>query len=282
MLEILYRIYQVAENDEFFEKNQDFHFYESISNTKNIELTMDCMMCETRDDFKNIIRDLYGKDIKFTYSRKLQPGDIYCIIIGEHCWNSEKYFVRYDFECDYCHTICKGYVNKPVIIDSWDLSGKLLKQIDKYGNKKFCCTKCMTRYVQEETDKIKEESDGENIWVNRGDFKGQNVIGYIYKITKKSTGEFYIGQTIYEPMFRWVQHLATERFKIDNILDYQYETIEIVYSGNNILEREKYWIQKCYKENPNLSLNIAQTKNIVYSDDDLEEIKQNEQNNNNE
>ena len=26
--------------------------------------------------------------------------------------------------------------------------------------------------------------------------------------------------------------------------------------------REKYWIQKCYKEHPNLSLNIMQTKNI--------------------
>ena len=281
MLEILYRIYKVAENDEFFDDDdRDCHLYESISSTKNIELTMDCMMCETRDDFKNVIRDLYGKDIRFAYSRKLQPGDIYCIIIGEHCWNSEKYFVRYDFECDNCHTKCVGYINKPIIIDSYTISFDLLNQIDKYKDKKFCCHKCLDRFLAIERAKIANESDGKNIWVNRGDYKSDKIAGYIYKITKKSTGEFYIGQTIYEPMFRWAQHLGTERFKIDNILDYQYETIEIVPYGENILEREKYWIQKYYKENPSLSLNIAQTKNIDI-DDNLEELE-NEQNDNNE
>ena len=265
MLEILYRIYKVAENrltEEEIEEYANYRMYESISNTKNIELTMDCLICESRDKFKEIIRDLYGKDIRFAYSKKLSVGEIYCIIIGEHCWNAEKYFTRYDFECDYCHTVCKSYVDKPVLIDSWSLSGKLLKQIDKYGKKKFCCNKCMQRYIDEEANKIKKETDGENIWVNRGDYKSKNIAGYIYKITKKSTGEFYIGQTIYEPMFRWVQHLSTERFKIDNILDYQFETIEIVHNGENILEREKYWIQKYYKENPSLSLNIMQTANL--------------------
>lgn len=262
MLEILYRIYKVAENDEFFEENQDYHLYESISNTKNIELTMDCLMCETRDDFKNIIRDLYGENIRFTYSCKLQVGDIYCIIIGEHCWNSEKYFTRYEFECDNCHTKCSGYVNKPYLINNSTISFKLLNQVDKYKDKKFCSYQCMERFIDMEERKIAKESDGLNIWVNRGDFKGEKIAGYIYKITKKSTGEFYIGQTIYEPMFRWAQHLSTDRFKIDDILDYQYETIEVVPYGENILEREKYWIQKYYKGNPKLSLNIMQTANI--------------------
>ena len=262
MLEILYRIYKVAENDEVPNENQLCGFYESISKTKNIELTMDCMLCETRDDFKNVIRDLYGKNVRFAYSRKLEVGDIYCIIIGEHCWNSEKYFTRYDFECDNCHTKCVGYVNKPYIIDSMTISFNLLNQVDKYKDKKFCCRQCLDRFIATEEQKIANESDGLNVWVNHGGFKDKKIAGYIYKITKKSTGGFYIGQTIYEPMFRWAQHLSTDRFKIDNILDYQYETIEIVPYGENILEREKYWIQKYYKENPNLSLNISQTKNI--------------------
>lgn len=93
-------------------------------------------------------------------------------------------------------------------------------------------------------------------------FTEANTAGYIYKITKKSTGEFYVGQTIYVPVFRWGQHLKTERFDIKNILDYQFEVIEIVPKGENILEREKYWIQKMYLENPALSLNISCTANL--------------------
>ena len=91
----------------------------------------------------------------------------------------------------------------------------------------------------------------------------EQVAGYIYLITKKTTGEFYVGQTIYAPVFRWAQHLKTERFNIKGILDYQFEVIEIVPKGENILEREKYWIQKKYKENPAKSLNIMQTAGLA-------------------
>ena len=263
MLEILYRIYQV--NDVKLTEEQiqnDEYAYETYTNLKSTELAMECLICESRDKFKEIIKDLYGKNIRFTYSKKLEPGDVYCVIIGEHCWNTDKYFTRYDFECDCCHTKFHSYINQPIKFDSYEIEWDLLKQIDKYKDKKFCSSKCKNRYLEIEKSKIANEYDGENIWVSRGDFKGAKVAGYIYKITKKSTGEFYIGQTIYEPMFRWAQHLATDRFKIDNILDYQYETIEVVPYGENILEREKYWIQKYYKENPKLSLNIMQTAGL--------------------
>lgn len=263
MLEILYRIYQV--NDVKLTEEQiqnDEYAYETYTNLKSTELAMECLICESRDKFKEIIKDLYGKNIRFTYSKKLEPGDVYCVIIGEHCWNTDKYFTRYDFECDCCHTKFHSYINQPIKFDSYEIEWDLLKQIDKYKDKKFCSSKCKNRYLAIEKSKIANEHDGENIWVSRGDFKGAKVTGYIYKITKKSTGEFYIGQTIYEPMFRWAQHLATDRFKIDNILDYQYETIEVVPYGENILEREKYCIQKYYKENPKLSLNIMQTAGL--------------------
>lgn len=68
---------------------------------------------------------------------------------------------------------------------------------------------------------------------------------------------------MYAPVFRWGQHLKTERFPIENIIDYQFEVIEIVPPGCNILEREKYWIQKFYKDNPEKSLNIMCTKGVT-------------------
>lgn len=281
MLEVIYRIYQVAENDNSLEEDEmnNRNFYDSISSTKNVELTMDCLICETRDAFKDIIRDMYGKDIRFAYSKKLQPGDVYCIIIGEHCYNTEKYFNRVEFECDCCHAKVSGFVNSKIQIDGWDFD-KLLNQHDKYDDKKFCSMRCKDRYVHQEALKIAGETDAQNIFVTKDMFTNHNLAGYIYKITKKSTGEFYVGQTIYVPIFRWGQHLTTERFKIENILDYKFEVIELVPSNENILDREKYWIQKLYKEHPDLSLNISQTKNIISSDEELEENENNGQTNN--
>ena len=90
-----------------------------------------------------------------------------------------------------------------------------------------------------------------------------DITGYIYKITKKSSDEFYVGQTIYNPVFRWGQHLNTERFPLSDICDYKFEVLEIVPKGKNILEREKYYIQKLYKENPQKSLNIMCTAGLI-------------------
>ena len=45
-----------------------------------------------------------------------------------------------------------------------------------------------------------------------------------------------------------LKDLKTERFPIKNITDYKFEVIEIVPKTENILEREKYYIQKFYKE----------------------------------
>lgn len=95
MLEIIYRIYEVAD-DETAAKNRkkdiDFGLYSSISKAQNIELLMDCLICDNREQFKDIIKGQYGENIAFRYSRKLKAGDLYCIIIGEHCYNTERYF----------------------------------------------------------------------------------------------------------------------------------------------------------------------------------------------
>ena len=132
--------------------------------------------------------------------------------------------------------------------------------IQEYAEKRFCSNKCKQVYEDRERSKLRPADDQE-FYISRDMFT-EKVSGYIYKITKKSTGEFYVGQTMYAPVFRWGQHLKTDRFPIEGIVDYQFEVIEIVPQSENILEREKYHIQRCYKENPEKSLNIMCTANL--------------------
>ena len=266
MLEIIYRIYRVKSEEERQQELQDYAkngFSEYYLPHQNEEVTMDCYICETREDFKEHIKDIYSKDIKFANSKKYPPNTYYCIIIGEHCWNTERYFNTYEYECDFCHKKVKSFIDNAVMLDGYfDIKEKLANQVDKYADKKFCCHKCKERYIIQEQSKMKDEDIYFNSWVSRDDFTNKDLAGYIYKITKKSTNEFYVGQTIYCPIFRWGQHLKTSRFDIKNILDYKFEVIELVPIHENILEREKYWIQKLYKENPKLSLNIMQTSGL--------------------
>ena len=257
MLEIIYRIYQVA-NDEIKKINLTsdigFGLYSSTSKEHNIELLMDCMVCDNREQFKDIIRNTYGESISFRYSKKLKSGDLYCIIIGEHCYNTERYFNKIHFKCDQCGCDVETYYGKPICFKNYEIKHDLYG-IDEYSNLRFCSVSCREQYKVNERKKLKP-NDEQEFWITRDMFT-ENISGYIYKITKKSSGEFYVGQTMYAPVFRWGQHLKTERFPISNITDYKFEVLEIVPTTDNILEREKYYIQKCYNENPDKSLNIA-------------------------
>ena len=266
MLEILYRIYQVATEEERkknLESDLNFGIFSSTSKRENNELLMDCLVCENRDEFKSIIKNEYGDNISFKYSKNLKPGDLYCIIIGEHCYDTEKYFNKVTFKCDYCGAEITTYLPKPIMIDDYTIKYRL-SSIQEYTNKKFCSKLCRENYISKEQDRLKAENDNylDESWVSREDFRNSDLAGYIYKITKKSTGEFYVGQTIYLPIFRWGQHLKTYRFPIKDILDYKFEVIELVPKTENLLEREKYWIQECYKQDPARSLNISQTAEL--------------------
>ena len=263
MLEIIYRIYEVAD-EETAKRNLEFDhgfcLYASTSKAQNIELLMDCMLCESRDHFKEIIKSVYGAGISFRYSRKMKAGDLYCIIIGEHCYDTERYFNKVIFKCDYCGATVETYFGKPICFSNYTIRTNFFG-IKEYADKRFCSNKCMHAYEEQERKKLKPD-DEQEFYIQRDMFT-ENVSGYIYKITKKSTGEFYVGQTIYAPVFRWGQHLKTERFPIDSITDYKFEVLEIVPESENILEREKHYIQLHYKENPEKSLNIMCTKGVV-------------------
>ena len=264
MLEILYRIYEVADEEAAqrnLESDREFGLFSSTSKAENTELVMDCKVCDTREQFKDLIKAEYGDDIAFAYRKsKLKPGDLYCIIIGEHCYDTERYFNKITFTCDCCGTTVTTYIKRPICFEDWTIRN-ILYGIEEYKDKRFCSDKCKQLYLDRERHKLCPDEERE-FFVSRDMFTEANIAGYIYKISKQSTGEFYVGQTIYVPIFRWGQHLKTERFDIKNILDYQFEVIEIVPKGENILEREKYWIQKLYLENPEKSLNILCTANL--------------------
>lgn len=265
MLEILYRIYEVPtekEKERNLELNNSFGFYSSTSKAENNELLMDCMLCDSRDEFKEIIRDMYGKDIVFRYSKKLKEGDLYCVIIGEHTYNVEKYFSKVSYNCDCCGCNVETVIGYDVRFENYTITNTLYNG-EEYRKMRFCSNRCKESKLEQIKQTIKPSDEDLNFWVDKSMFEKSGIIGYIYKITKKSTGEFYIGQTKYAPIFRWGQHLKTERFDIVNILDYQFETIDIVGKDRNILSVEESYIKE-YKDKYNgLCLNIIHNKESV-------------------
>lgn len=257
MLEILYRIYEVPDEETAkrnLESDHDFGLYSSTSKACNIELLMDCMVCETRDQFKELIRLQYGEKIAFRYSRNLKEGDLYCIIIGEHCYNADRYFNKVQFSCDFCGASVETYYGRGIGFSNSEIRYSFYG-IQGYASKRFCSERCKHEYKQIECSKLRPE-DYDEFYVSRDMFTEQ-IAGYIYKITKKSTGHFYVGQTKYAPVFRWGEHLKTDRFPISDIADYMFEVLEIVPTQENILEREAHWIKTLSEMYPQTSLNIV-------------------------
>lgn len=233
-------------------------------------LTQDVMHCETKDDFKEAIKLLYGEDIKFKHTKDMQEGDLFISIVSYDCYNASDYTDIQDYKCANCGKEFKAnahYVNK-----NWNLS--YLKKVcqplyeQRRGELESPIYYCSCGCRNEHYDKLKKEfeqyafdndivTDG---WMDRD--TSFSPCGYIYMITKKSTGEFYVGQTNTVPMWRWMQHLKTERFKEDNLVDYKFEILEkIKYEDKKDLDaREAYWIHKKKDENPELCLNIQMPK----------------------
>lgn len=226
------------------------------------------MICDDREHFKQSIRDVWGKDIKFTYSKKLKPNDHYCVIIGDHCYDTEKYFNKYEFECAHCKTKVSTYLKRHIQLSSWDIKNYLY-DLPEYQSKVFCTDKCKHDYLRSEERKLridKNDEVNEHLWINQEMFHNEEISGYIYRISKKSTGEFYVGQTCHIPIFRWGQHLKTDRFYQDKIDDYVFEVLEIVPKSKNLLEVEKHYIHEEYKKCPEKSLNISNTKNVEWKE----------------
>lgn len=258
MLEIIYRIYKAIDDKDRLDYIKDNPY--SILDNK-VQIDMDCIICESRDHFKHLIKEQYSDDILFRRPKNAKTGDLYCTIIGEHCYNVERYFSKTVFKCDCCGAEVTTFSNDYIGLSNYDferLGGKT-----KYIDKRFCSNECKHKYVDAEVLKLDPNDPDLVGWITPDSFQNANKNGYIYKITKRSTGEFYIGETVNAPVFRWGQHLKTERFPIENIEDYIFEVIHICSATENRFEVEKKYIQEYYAKDPKHSLNISCTANVV-------------------
>ena len=252
-MKIIYRVYEKGPGGSGFWGNYD-----------NI-LNQDVCICNSRDHFKDIMRSMYGEDIKFANSKKLVEGTPYIVIISEDCYDAEAYVSVMDYTCSCCGKQFKAIPKSLKKVGStWEFDRLchelLLKRKDEIDDMVFCSEGCKGRTVErlkEEFNQYNEDHDLlPDFYIDKNSFAGSTA-GYIYKITKRSTGEFYVGQTKSVPIFRWGQHLTTPRFDIKNIDDYIFEVIEIVpYTcRDELLAREAYWITKEREKAPDKSLN---------------------------
>lgn len=253
-----------------------YRVYEATGDYDKTLLSQEVMMVNSKEEFKEAIRMTYGDDIKFKKTKDTKEGDIFISIISYDCYNAEEYVAVQTYKCACCGKEFKSnkhYLTK--LYSTWSLKNickplydERYQEIENYV---YCCYGCEQKHLDKLKDEFEEYARINDIvsdsYVDRYDSCGSSNYGYIYMISKKSTGEFYVGQTNAVPMFRWVQHLKTERFTIDNITDYKFEVLEVIKNKEDINHREAYWINEKYKENPELSLNIVIPKVKESSDD---------------
>ena len=96
-----------------------------------------------------------------------------------------------------------------------------------------------------------------------------NFKGYIYKITNKLNGKFYIGKTKYAVKTRIYHHLYTCNHRNDvnsaihnairkyGIENFDIEVIDEASSLEELNEKEIYWIDKLQSRNPSIGYNLA-------------------------
>jgi len=253
-MKIIYRVYEKGEGGTGFYGNYD-----------NI-LNQEVCFCNSRDHFKEIMRSMYGEDIAFKNSKKLPLGTPYIVIISENCHDAEEYVSVMDYTCSCCGKQFKSIPKSLKKIHStWEFDrlnhNLFLSRQNEIENMVFCSSSCQEKKVGEikqEFERYNEKNDiVPEFYVDRNTFSSYNQYGYIYKITKRSTGEFYIGQTKYNPIFRWGQHLTTDRFHVKNIMDYIFEVIDVVTWENReqLLAKEAYWINHERDKCPEKCLN---------------------------
>jgi len=247
-MNFIYRIYEVTQ---------------SLTNSKSkrkaridIILNQEVMTTDSRETFKENIRALYP-DVKFANNGKLKDGDVYCIIISDNCYNTEEYIAVKDYQCAHCGKTFKSnekLLNKfygTYEFKTSRITSDVLREYEpKIKDMRFCSKYCMLNHKNEiinmliDETLVRHNNDKDfppDVFITRDIFNDKaGDVGYIYKISKKSSGQFYIGQTSYVPIYRWGQHLLTERFNLQNITDYVFEIVEVVTDRKLLNQRETY------------------------------------------
>lgn len=254
-MNIIYRIYREVERNSYYSLPE--------------LVLQDVMMCNSKEEFKEAIKLTYGDDIKFKHTKGLNPGDLFVSIISYDCYNAQEYVSVQEYKCAYCGKTFKTNKHSLITFNVYNNLSQICSSLysekanELEHNTYYCCETCKSKHYSDLVDEFKEYAKEHDLipneWVIRENERTY-AAGYIYMISKRSTKEFYVGQTNSVPMFRWVQHLKTDRFDIKNITDYIFEVLEVVKDIALLNNREAYWIQKKYEENPELCLNIVHPK----------------------
>lgn len=242
----VYRIYEVCEEAE---KSYVSSYFDNEISRRLIDSGY--VFAENREQFKNIIKETYP-DINFGRKKNSPIGFQYCSVVYHNKYDTKKSQII-NYKCDYCRKeVYNDVFSTPYNLYNTSHYLGIGKRTDNKYN--YCSVECKEKHC-EELQKEEQTKNGNNYvdeFITKESFSNYSD-GFIYKISKRSTGEFYIGQTRYVPIFRWGQHLKTERFNIDKITDYLFEVIEIC-PVDKLNERESHYINM-YKDNP-LNLNI--------------------------
>lgn len=119
--------------------------------------------------------------------------------------------MRREFVCPQCKNKIVGNLSPTIHISPYEIKTLLCNQTEKYQNLYFCSIRCKELFMDHEKQKLLD-SDKLGGWITRDSYDNSTCTGYIYLITKKSTGQFYVGQTVYVPVFRWGEHLKLPGF----------------------------------------------------------------------
>jgi len=160
---------------------------------------------------------------------------------------SDKYW--YDFHYKEFNYECSRCGKSHSAIGQREMKALQFSQMEDKGNEYttyyFCSKECCEQTKKEKDDEFNKNFIAMDCHLLIGCEKTlRNLLGYIYKITNKHTGLCYVGQTKHSPVFRWYSHLKEDnhKFQRDNICDLTFEVLEVVTKGNNISEREQFYV----------------------------------------
>lgn len=213
-----------------------FYFFYCIKDN-DLCIYKDVLKVESAD--KKTARQI-AKEIMF--KRHPEVPQSFRKTTGKYFYMTDTYSYEYieldDFDCKLCGEKVEKYSG---IKDSAKQQG-------------FCSFEHYQRYKQVKKDIIQQELiaylDEDytvNGWISN---VTSSTKGYIYLITNKVTGKVYVGQTTQIPLFRWWQHLQSNKAKFErtDLDDLRFEVIEVVNASNyeelkkKLFEREDYYI----------------------------------------
>ena len=182
-MNIIYRVYEKGDGASGFWGNYD-----------NI-LNQEVCICNDREQFKDIMRSMYGPDIAFRNSKKLPLGTPYIVIISENCYDAENYVSVMDYKCPCCDREFKAIPKMIIKFHNYELSDisrlcpeLYLQRASELENMTFCCNACKEKKFNELKDEFKSYSDKNNLvpetFIDKNTFLSAYNSGYIYKMTK--------------------------------------------------------------------------------------------------